>query len=936
MLAASTCMIALLGHGMPSYAQDEELDYASTNLFGGVGLLRTRTARFAPDGQFEIGASFLNPYRNYYLNWQILPWVEVVFRYADITNRPGQIRAIPQSTGKFFEDLIKFKNADTFLDRSFDFKFHLLQEGKYAPALALGFQDAIGTGIFSGEYLVASKRFGRLDLHLGMGWGVLGNRGNITNPLRIFGKRFKDRPRFSGRGGKFSFGTYFSGLTAGLFGGAEYVTPWEGLTVKFEYNGTDPDLVSGEDALDEDLPIGIGINYRPVPWFDFGLGFERGNTVSLRFALRTNFYKLGIRKTGATQPLIKPRPKEQSSNHLEIDRAPTLGHGLTLNQFYERLRRIGVSVSSLVFTGPEAHLVLTPAEPATIGPDLEYEVAKTAFSGLPRSTDKLRIRWNDGAGTSEAVVISRSAISRVGQLEREFADLAAGGSNLVVVSLRQADVKSASRFESVTAAEASLTLRDLMTQGLPRQRPKRDYLLSKFASLSNSPRPEAWPGVRAPLVEETIYSELITPTSVASLVPLGDQSGALTAEQTDVYAKPMFTELAQYGFGAYSLQIYGTKAVLHLVRAPFREGPINLSWASRIAANHLPFEVEEITIVEIIGALEVSRVTVLRSDLERQALGRGSPAEIMAHTEFETPQTNWKEANTGYVRADVYPAFDWWLAPELQQHIGDPTAGIYLADLDLELGLVYALTPKIGFSFVGRRFLFGSLSKIERKSDSQLPRVRSDIVEYLQNGKTHIERLQADYVTGLAPNWYFRASAGLFEGMFGGVGGEILYKPFGKPYAIAVDLNWVKQRDFNQLFSFRDYEVVTGHATLYYELPFYDMRATISAGRYLAKDRGVTLDFSRRFPSGVRVGAWATFTNVSAEQFGEGSFDKGFYISIPLELLLTRRTQQTGNFAFRPLTRDGGQKLSIGPRLFDFFENRSRADFERDWSRMFD
>ena len=269
----------------------------------------------------------------------------------------------------------------------------------------------------------------------------------------------------------------------------------------------------------------------------------------------------------------------------------------------------------------------------------------------------------------------------------------------------------------------------------------------------------------------------------------------------------------------------------------------------------------------------------------------------------------------------------------MQQHIGDPSAGIYLADVDLELGLVYALTPKIGLTFVGRRFLFGNLDRITRRSNSVLPRVRSDIVEYLQNGRTHIERLQADYVTGLAPNWYFRASAGLLEGMFGGVGGEVLYKPFGKPFALAVDLNWVKQRDFDQLFSFRSYEVVTGHATLYYELPFYDMRAVISAGRYLAKDRGVTLDFSRRFPSGIRVGAFATFTNVSAEQFGEGSFDKGFYISIPLELLLTRRTQQTGNLLFRPLTRDGGQKLGIGPRLYDYFDNRKKADFEREWSR---
>ena len=92
-LAAIFYLYSLIGYAAAVRAQEYELDYFSTNIFGGIGLLRTPTARFAPDGQFEIGASFLNPYRNYYLNWQILPWAEVVFRYADITNRPGQIPA---------------------------------------------------------------------------------------------------------------------------------------------------------------------------------------------------------------------------------------------------------------------------------------------------------------------------------------------------------------------------------------------------------------------------------------------------------------------------------------------------------------------------------------------------------------------------------------------------------------------------------------------------------------------------------------------------------------------------------------------------------------------------------------------------------------------------------------------------------------------------
>ena len=53
-------------------------------------------------------------------------------------------------------------------------------------------------------------------------------------------------------------------------------------------------------------------------------------------------------------------------------------------------------------------------------------------------------------------------------------------------------------------------------------------------------------------------------------------------------------------------------------------------------------------------------------------------------------------------------------------------------------------------------------------------------------------------------------------------------------------------------------------------------------GRYLAGDDGITIDFSKRFKNGFKLGAFATFTDVSSEDFGEGSFDKGIYVAIPL------------------------------------------------------
>jgi hypothetical protein len=210
------------------------------------------------------------------------------------------------------------------------------------------------------------------------------------------------------------------------------------------------------------------------------------------------------------------------------------------------------------------------------------------------------------------------------------------------------------------------------------------------------------------------------------------------------------------------------------------------------------------------------------------------------------------------------------------------------------------------------------------------------VVNYLQHGRSGLTRLQADYLFNPIKNVYARFSVGLFEWMYGGVGGEVLYRPFDSRFAIGLDVNWVKQRDFNVLFDFRHYQTVTGHLSLYYDLPVYNLQAAVHIGQYLAKDRGATFDISRQFENGIRVGAFATFTNVSAKDFGEGSFDKGFYMVIPLDLFLLRSSKSRARFEFRPLTRDGGQMLNITPRLYDLTTRDDNRALENDWTNFLD
>lgn len=198
--------------------------------------------------------------------------------------------------------------------------------------------------------------------------------------------------------------------------------------------------------------------------------------------------------------------------------------------------------------------------------------------------------------------------------------------------------------------------------------------------------------------------------------------------------------------------------------------------------------------------------------------------------------------------------------------------------------------------------------------DSFPAQVRSDVKEYLnkmQDGGILIGRAQLDYHLTPIKNHHIMMSAGIFEDMFSGAGMEYLYFKPKNNYAFGIDVFKVRKRDYFWRFGHLDYENTLATANFYYRnygtIPF-DMRA--SAGEYLAGDFGYTLEFSRSFYNGVQFGVFATFTDVDAEQFGEGSFDKGVFFNIPIYGNLI-------NYTWRPLTKDPGAKLNRRNTLHD-------------------
>lgn len=268
--------------------------------------------------------------------------------------------------------------------------------------------------------------------------------------------------------------------------------------------------------------------------------------------------------------------------------------------------------------------------------------------------------------------------------------------------------------------------------------------------------------------------------------------------------------------------------------------------------------------------------------------------------------------------------FDYGFSTGLKQNYGGPDGYLYAILLRANAS---AWTDAHGW-------LSGSLSynltdnfdNITFMGHSDLPRVRTYIADYLKHSTLTLSNLQYTRTARLSQNWFAMGYVGMLEMMFGGVGGELLYRPFNSPFAVGLDSNWVKQRDFDVHFGFRDYETVTGHLTGYWDTGLKGILVKASAGRYLAKDWGGTLDLSRRFDSGARFGIYATFTN-AGKDFGEGGFDKGIYVSIPWDAFFLHASRGDASIAWEPLTRDGGAKLYRRYQLYDITSDRNMGRY---------
>ena len=193
--------------------------------------------------------------------------------------------------------------------------------------------------------------------------------------------------------------------------------------------------------------------------------------------------------------------------------------------------------------------------------------------------------------------------------------------------------------------------------------------------------------------------------------------------------------------------------------------------------------------------------------------------------------------------------------------------------------------------------------------DTYPNQVRSDIKKYLNNFDDGIiiGRLELSKFSSYGKSHFFKSTFGIFEEMFGGAGFEYLYHPQGSIFSIGTEAYFVKKRDYDLKFNFLDYQNTFFRLNAQLIEPQTNTHFRVSYGEYLAGDIGYTFEAARRFDNGIEFSAFFTRTNVTKEQYGEGSYDKGITMKIPFNLF--GNSKNLSKVTWRPLTKDPGALL---------------------------
>ena len=364
-LAAILCLAA------PAGAQGIEPGLAPTGYttYGTPGLVELPTAESAPEGELAASLSLFGGTERGTVTFQVTDRLSGSFRYARIAN--GDVLG-----------------NDRF-DRSFDLRYRVLDETRWRPAVAVGLNDFVGTGIYAGEYVVATKTLTpRLTGTVGIGWGrFAAGPDGFTNPLGVLEDRFETRPGRDGFGGEFELDRVFRGPAA-LFGGVSYRLR-DDLLLKAEYSPDPYALERAANGFERGGPINVGLDWAVAPGIRAQASLLHGReaAVGLTFALNPRRPAVNGGRDPAPQAILPRAPG--AADDLRWTAQPD-GPAILQDNLRRALANDGIALEALRL-GPRSATVLIRNLRYGAVPQAVGRTARVMTRTLPASIETFEV-----------------------------------------------------------------------------------------------------------------------------------------------------------------------------------------------------------------------------------------------------------------------------------------------------------------------------------------------------------------------------------------------------------------------------------------------------------------------------------------------------------------------------------------------------------------
>ncbi len=197
------------------------------------------------------------------------------------------------------------------------------------------------------------------------------------------------------------------------------------------------------------------------------------------------------------------------------------------------------------------------------------------------------------------------------------------------------------------------------------------------------------------------------------------------------------------------------------------------SIASKVSRDH-NINLSQINISHINAGVELNNITYIANHLDSS---KDTPIEIIErYTKLDSGNKN-SYKNHEFQPSVKFPAVFSSFSPSLVSNIGNPEK-FYFWGLDLQNTAEIQFNRSLLLSSEINYSLYNNFKDTISGPASKMEHVRTDKVQYLKNANLYIKRLQLDYIWSPRKDLYAKVSGGIFESMFGGFGGQVLYKTF--------------------------------------------------------------------------------------------------------------------------------------------------------------